>query len=167
MMLQLAACRSNESTATKSGTAEMVVSPSPCPTGTCRHISVVAAGAGKACNVNGNIGPPSYLANSIGRPGIPHLNETQRAQILEIMKYVHSSTLRFAFVGGEFVVYDAKGGPCIGSPYSVMNFGCNEFYSTTDFDSASAEGTHAGLFGRTGACTQGLRPWTRITPDKS
>ena len=44
-----------------------------------------------------------------------------------------SATLRFAYVGGEFIVYDAFNGPCSREiPYRVINGQCNETYSPLD-----------------------------------
>ncbi|MBD5653847.1 MAG: hypothetical protein IAI50_01550 [Candidatus Eremiobacteraeota bacterium] len=130
-----------------------------CPTATCRKIRVVSVGFGQACNVNGTIGPPSYLAQNIGRSGVPKLTASQRNMIRAISRYVRSKTLRFAFVGPDFLIYDAYDGPCNGSPYAVLNLDCADYFSPTDFESIMSEGTKAGFFAHPGACPFAPRPW--------
>jgi hypothetical protein len=68
------------------------------------------------------------------------------------MRYVHPSTLRFAFIGGEFIVFDAAQGPCApyAPGYSVLNGACNEMYSPTDNFKSTA-----GVPG----CAMAPRPW--------
>ena len=72
------------------------------------------------------VGPPSYRANDVGRPGVPPLSQSQRRMLHSIQRYVHSRTLRFAFLDNSFspfVIFDAEFGPCTGfAPgYWVMN----------------------------------------------
>lgn len=48
-----------------------------------------------------------------------------------IEHYMHSPGLRFAFAGGEFVVFGATDGPCSSGVYAVLNAAC-EVYSPSD-----------------------------------
>ena len=41
-----------------------------------RIIKEVAAGAGIACSVDGDVGPPSYLVGDLGKPGVPRIPRT-------------------------------------------------------------------------------------------
>lgn len=86
------------------------------------------------------IGPPIYAVSDMGKPGVPKLTTDQLALIKRIQRYVHSSTLSFAFVptrpqwlGGPFIVFDATQGPCIdvAGAYPVLN-GVHEFYEDGD-----------------------------------
>jgi hypothetical protein len=76
--------------------------------------------------------PQSYSAADIGKRGFPMLTEDEAATVKRIERYIHSKTLRIAWVSGgsEFIVFDATDGPCevwaLG--YKVLNGGCNEFY---------------------------------------
>ncbi len=115
-----------------------------------RYIGEVRVGSGTACYVNGSIGPPSYAARGISSPGAPKLMPSELAMLHKILKFVHPNTLRYAFVGGEFIVYDARGGPCASENYFVLNGDCNEFYSPTD----DFSGTRAGT-----GCWNPPRPW--------
>jgi hypothetical protein len=69
------------------------------------------------------LAPLSYAASDAGAAGVPPLTPSERATLHRIEHYVHSSTLRFAWVlwGGSkdrhFIVYDADSG-------------CNEFYGS-------------------------------------
>lgn len=109
-------------------------------------------GPGTSCVVDGASGPPSYLVRDIGKANVPKLTTAQLDMLRRIRVYVHPSTLRFAFVGGEFIVFDASQGPCKPNApgYSVLNGGCNEMYSPTDnFDSTRA----------VPGCWNAPRPW--------
>jgi hypothetical protein len=84
------------------------------------------------------LAPLSYAASDAGAAGVPPLTPSERATLHRIEHYVHSSTLRFAWVlwGGSkdrhFIVYDADSGLCVlaNVPYKVLNGGCNEFYGS-------------------------------------
>lgn len=115
-----------------------------------RLIGEVRVGAGIACYVNGSIGPPSYNARDLGKAHVPVLSSPELKMLRRIMIYVHPTTLRFAHVAGEFIVFDALDGPCSGSNYFVLNGDCNEFYSPTD----DFSGTRAGT-----GCWNPPRPW--------
>jgi hypothetical protein len=118
-----------------------------------RDIVVQQQGRAASCVVDGMKGPPSYLVRDAGKSVVPPLTASQRTMLRKIMAYVHPSTLRFAFVGGEFIVFDAQNGPCeTGAPgYSVLNsVSCNEMYSPTDnFDHTRA----------VPECWNAPRPW--------
>ena len=72
----------------------------------------------------------SYRADDVGRPGVPRLTDDQRRVLAKIRRYLHSKTLRFAFVGGSMIVFDARYGPCwdVAPGYKVLNGACNEYY---------------------------------------
>lgn len=77
--------------------------------------------------------PPSYRVDDLGRAGVPRPNRKDLEMVRKIRRYVHSSTLRFAYLAKNekwFIVYDAVWGPCTGNApgYFVLNGGCNEFY---------------------------------------
>jgi hypothetical protein len=104
------------------------------------------------CVVDGVSSPPSYLVRDIGKPDVPKLTAAQLAMVRKIRVYVHPTTLRFANVAGEFIVFDASRGPCETSApgYSVLNGACNEMYSPTD----NFDGTRA-----VPGCWNAPRPW--------
>lgn len=75
--------------------------------------------------------PQSYPASAVGKPGFPALAPSERSMLRRIQRYVHSKTLRLAWVGNhEFIVFDALDGPCeVSAPgYTVLNGTCNEVY---------------------------------------
>jgi len=67
----------------------------------------------------------SYNVDDIGKPGTPALTRGETSVVERIQRYVHSKTLRFAFLETEepFVVFDATNGPCDDSApgYWIMN----------------------------------------------
>ncbi len=69
------------------------------------------------------IGPPSFSVKDIGKPGVPTLSPQQISIVRGISRYVHSQTLRFAFIGDRFIVFDATQGPCSEAAvgYRIMN----------------------------------------------
>jgi hypothetical protein len=117
-----------------------------------RTVVVREDGPATFCVVDGASGPPSFRVRDAGTTGVPKLTAAQRDMLRRIRVYVHPSTLRFAFVGGEFIVFDASRGPCEPNApgYSVLNGGCNEMYSPTDnFDATRA----------VPGCWNAPRPW--------
>lgn len=78
--------------------------------------------------------PQSYSVGDIGKPGFPRLASDEFAMVRRIEHYVHSRTLRVAWVGSTttngLIVFDATDGPCEvwAGGYKVLNGGCNEFY---------------------------------------
>jgi hypothetical protein len=125
-----------------------------------RIIKDVHVGGGIACSVNGEVGPPSYSVYDIGKPGVPIPNTKDLDMIHAIMKYVHPSTLRFAYLETMMVVYDSytQGEVCSGgAPYFVLNGGCNEFYADTDRPFNTIGGGDMG-------CTFAPRPWIPNDP---
>jgi hypothetical protein len=81
--------------------------------------------------------PESYAAADIGKPGFPELAPPELDAVRRIERYVHSKTLRIAWlappnqrVNAEFIVFDATDGPCLDAApgYPVLNGSCNEFY---------------------------------------
>ena len=106
-----------------------------------RIIIEIAAGAGIACSVDGDVGPPSYLVRDLGKPGVPRIPAHDVAIVRRIAKYLDSKDLRFAYPGGQFIVYNAINGPCEphAPGYPVLNLQCNMMYSPTDnFDGPRA-----------------------------
>jgi hypothetical protein len=101
----------------------------------------VHVGMGISCNVDGELGPPSYLVRDVGKVGVPHLTKSQLTTLKSIKRYFEPPTLRFAFVGREYVIFNPKFGLCWrGVPgYRVLNGGCNAYYAVTDrFDGTVA-----------------------------
>jgi hypothetical protein len=128
-------------------TPPAMTSPSP---------RVAKAGPGVQCTPYGEErprGPRSYRVEDLGRPGVPHLNADERGTITLIRRYVHRKTLRFAFVGGSMIVFDARFGPCWGvAPgYFVLNGFCNEYYEPGE--------NPASTHGIPGPCSGPRRPW--------
>ena len=69
------------------------------------------------------------------------------------MKYVHPKSLRFAYAGGKFIVFDSYSGLCNGgSPFFVLNGGCDENYAITDEPDGTVGGGDMG-------CLNHPRPW--------
>ncbi len=87
-------------------------------------------------------GPPSYLVSDIGRFGVPSISRYALHEIKEILKYVHSPTLRFIpdvnpslqATEGRLVpiVFDATEGPCADTRYAVLNDACNMGYAPAE-----------------------------------
>lgn len=114
-------------------------------------------GAGTACVYAARVGPPSYLVRDIGRTGVPHLGAGDRRMLKAIMRYVHPSTLRFAYIGGRFAVFDAAYGPCYGGQYPVLNASsCNDIYTPEDAENETVAGP--------GGCWGHPRPWIPHDP---
>jgi hypothetical protein len=86
------------------------------------------------------IEPLTYAAADAGKPGVPPLTRSERHMLHRIEHYVHSSTLRFAWVEHatpprHFIIYDADRGLCVlaNAPYKVLNGGCNEYYGSGEY----------------------------------
>lgn len=89
-------------------------------------------GAGVSCR-DGTLGPPSYRASDLGKPGVPKVTGKNLVTLEKLERTASSPTLRFAYVDGEFIIYDAFNGPCSRIvPYSVMNGACSEEYAPVD-----------------------------------
>jgi hypothetical protein len=58
----------------------------------------VRVGLGTACSSNGLIGPTSYPATDIGKPGVPKISSANLSMLNAIRRYVHPKTLMFAYV---------------------------------------------------------------------
>jgi len=119
----------------------------------------VRAGMGISCKVDGQLGPPSYSVRDIGKFGVPPLTKPQLATLKSITHYYNPPTLRFAFVGREYVVFNPKFGLCWrGVPgYRVLNGGCNAYYAVTDrFDGTVAVPD----------CWGAPRPWVSADPGR-
>lgn len=113
--------------------------------------SVLLSGLGTSCQNNGLISPPSYSVRDIGKPSVPSLSKSDVVMLHKIERYVHSPTLRFAYASGKFIIFDAKFGPCSGTPYSVLNASwCNMLYVPYDANGKEFSG---------GACFAHPRPW--------
>lgn len=128
-------------------------SASPSPTLSDASLREIKVGLGVACSANGITGPTSYRVRDIGQPGVPAVSAANVAMVRAITRYVHPSTLMFAYVPGivPFVVYDASNGVCSGGQYFVLNARpCNLFYVPADI-----------RFGAIAApsCISAPRPW--------
>lgn len=116
------------------------------------RIRIVRRGLGVICDNYGRTSPTSYLVYDIGKPGIPKISKTNLIMLHQMMEYVHPSTLRFAYVGGRFIVFDARSGACSGTQYAVLNAKwCNEIYVPADADNK--------IFAGPGGCFTQPRPW--------
>ena len=104
----------------------------------------VMVGSGIACRLSSSaVGPTSYAAQDVGKPGLPKVSPKDLATLKRIIRTAGDPTLRFAYVMGEFIVYDAFNGPCAGMVrYRVINGACNEFYEPYDiaYNTSSAMG---------------------------
>ncbi len=75
----------------------------------------------------------------MAKPGFPKLAASQAALVQNIQRYVHSSTLRIAWLPPDryrrkpkFIIFDAVGGPCSTAfAYRVLNWPCNEMYQAS------------------------------------
>jgi hypothetical protein len=102
---------------------------------------VVRAGGGVRCiskNQPDVIATVTYRAEDANKSEVPSLSAMERATLRRISSKVHSGTLRFAWIRPpyprlpDFVVFDAKQGPCPAIPgYGVLNGSCNVFFSPT------------------------------------
>ena len=114
----------------------------------------VRIASGVACSYQGRVGPPSYRVRDVGKKGVPTLRPADATMLENIIHYVHSSTLRFAYVGGEFAVFDADDGPCFAGQYAVLSTrDCNMLYVPSDGYNEIFEGP--------GGCVGTPRPWIK------
>ncbi len=94
-----------------------------------------------------------YLASELGKHGVPIPIASDQAVLRNIMRYIHSPTMSFAYVGGKFIVYDATNGRCDGPPdYWVLNSPwCADGYAPTDRPNSTVP---------MGTCDKSMhRPW--------
>jgi hypothetical protein len=131
----LAACH-----ATSHATSEAVTIV---PSGNHSGVYEVRRGVASVCNVYGTLGPPSYLVSDMGKPGAPVPDSSDVTTLHKMLRYVHSATLRYAFLGNEFIVYDAVNGPySMEVPYAVLNErSCNAMYAPVDRPDALSAST--------------------------
>jgi hypothetical protein len=119
--------------------------------------TVLKVGLGTECELDGKISPASYNVQDLGASGVPAVSSKDRNMLAKIMKFVRTPTLRFTYLRGEFLVFDAVAGPCAaGAPgYFVLNGACNEYY-TPPLDINS---THSSS-----DCFNPPRPWIEHDP---
>lgn len=107
-----------------------------------RKVEEVHRGFETLCRVNGKNFPPSYLVSDLGKSKVPALSVADLRQVRAISRYVHSPSLRFQTVDGQFLVYDASLGPCmLAAPgYWILNApACNLYFMPADeWDGPSA-----------------------------
>lgn len=74
-------------------------------------------------------GQKSYAVSEIASRGVPPLTHGQASLIHRIRRYIHSNTLRFAFLETGFIVFNAPNWPCSDIPPGdlVLN-AVNSFY---------------------------------------
>lgn len=65
----------------------------------------------------------SYRVDDLGKMGVLSLTDTQAKLVKRIQNFVHRETLRFTFVRGRILVFDATDGPCadFAPGYWIMN----------------------------------------------
>jgi len=100
-----------------------------------RRVEEIHRGVQTVCRVDGKEFPPSFLVSDLGKPGVPKLNADELHDVHLISRYVHSPTLRFQEVAGQFLIYDASFGPCfLAAPgYWVLNAAsCNLYFMPAD-----------------------------------
>lgn len=106
-----------------------------------RLVQAQDVGAGVRCLIDGSPGPISYPASAAGKAGVPALKHQEDRILHKIAKRLRSPTVRFSWVGAQFIVFDATDGPCepYAPGYSVLNMDCSTRYSPTDdFDRLSS-----------------------------
>jgi hypothetical protein len=111
----------------------------------------IAVDGATACSYLGRVGPPSYSVRDIGKHRIPKVPKRDLRMLHQLMRYVHPSTLRFAYLSSGFSVFDATNGPCSATPYQILNASsCNAIY--VPFDANGEVGAATG-------CNAQPRPW--------
>lgn len=93
--------------------------------------STTHRGFADVCTMNGRTSAESYSIADVGKPGVPKLSRSDSNVLHGIEEYIHSATMRFAFVGGRFIVYDAITGVCSPQAPGYFNLAgaCNEYYT--------------------------------------
>lgn len=118
-----------------------------------RRVLQVREGLGTACQVGNDLGWASYRVSDIGKPDVPLLNQRERNQLNQILKFVHPTTLRFVKTSGVFYIFDWQGKRDLcdpdASPAFLLNGACNEYYQPVDL-----AGTIAAP-----SCASIPRPW--------
>lgn len=123
--------------------------PTSAPSGD--FTGAVLIGKGIACSFAGREGPPSYAIRDIGNPGVPKVATRDLRTLRAMLRYVHPTTLRFAYLNIGFSVFDATSGPCSGSQYAILNASqCSAFY--VPFDATGVVDFATG-------CNMQPRPW--------
>lgn len=101
-----------------------------------RTVQEIVQGYAVACRADGITGPFSYLARDLGKTGVPRPKNSDLQDLRRIKRRFPSATLRFAYIHGKFIVYNASFGPCeTAAPgYRVLNGGSldNLYYSPTE-----------------------------------
>jgi hypothetical protein len=135
------------------------------------HSDLVQKQYGVACSAyhaldtpwNTRPSPLSYAVSDLGKPGVPKFTARESAVLTRIQRYVHSETLRFAWVYGwkphDFIVYDATDGPCadFALGYEVLDGPCDVFYEPGENPYQTHPGPPEGI-----TCK---RPWGTATGD--
>lgn len=118
-----------------------------------QRVLQVREGLGIACQVGDQLGWASYRVSDLGKPDVPLLNQRERKQLNQILRFVHPATLRFVKVSGDFYVFDWQGQRDLCDPDApptfVLNGACNEYYQPVDL-----VGTMAAP-----SCSGPSRPW--------
>lgn len=98
------------------------------------RIGVLRAGEGFSCEIDGVVGEAIYRVADVGHPRVPRLRPRDVRQLRAILRYVQPTSLRFTYVGDEFVLFNApltESDICGADtpPFAVWNGSCNEYYN--------------------------------------
>jgi len=116
----------------------------------------VRIGPGIACRSDSVVGPPSGPIDLTGRPGVPRIAPQDLAKLRRMLRYIHPSYLRFAYLsampkGHRFIIFNAAPSAlCSQHVFSVLNGSCNEYYEPSDVMFTSTPAT---------SCINPPRPW--------
>jgi hypothetical protein len=116
------------------------------------YVGTVEEGLGMSCSFDGKVGPLSYPVTAVGKHGVPPLEPEDARMLAALMKYVHPTTLRFTYLGKEFVVFDSSPDSlCDGRPQIDLTGSCNEYYEPLNLYDATAANS----------CINPPRPWIK------
>lgn len=98
------------------------------------RLAVTRVGMGFSCVTDGTVAPAIYLAEDVGHRGMPRLRRADIKTLRDILNFARPARLRFTFVGGRFIVFNAPGKPSSicnpdTPPFAIWNGACNDYYN--------------------------------------